>query len=585
MDLLLALGELGGALARLSLAAIWGTTLSPRWEYQDKLLAIIAVFALLTLASIFYAMWREAHPVWERYERGYRKAVAAAVVDLPEDLREATLAGLRRGPIQDYVAGAQVVDRCRTCHRGMDEPVMAGASPPYQAHPGDILRHHPPSEYGCSVCHGGQGISLASAEAAHGWVEYWDQPMLPSRYLQMSCGRCHRNAELPPPEVIERGRAVVERECAGCHERGEGDTGAESLRTVGVRRSAAWLAGYLGDASSVHAQYGSASRLPRDDFDAMVAALSVRKGAPKLLAGELLYNRRGCGGCHQIGGVGGVLGLDLSEEGLRLPRQLDFSQMPGSENVVAWQEAHLLRPGTVVPQSSMIDPKFRSDQVELMVTYILSLVPPWNYDPWRPLDYDGFREDAYKADVERGKALYGRYCAACHGVTGTGRIDVVHGGYAPALFNPTFLALVDRDFIVYNITVGREQRNMPAWRTTAGLSDADILSIALFLESLPKAEEPVYPGPFRGAAERGRAAYEVQCAGCHGDRGQGAVGPGLALPGVQRASDEYLYRTVAVGRPGTAMLPYDLPGGTGLPPETIADLVAYIRTLPERIDE
>jgi len=228
---------------------------------------------------------------------------------------------------------------------------------------------------------------------------------------------------------------------------------------------------------------------------------------------------------------------------------------------------------------------FRADQVERVVTYILSLVPPWNYQPWRPRDYDGFREDSYSSDPVRGEALYGRYCAACHGVTGTGRIDIVHGGYAPALFNPTFLALADRDFLVFNISGGREERNMPAWRTTAGLSEADILSIVQFLESLPRADLPHYDGPFRGSAEVGKAAYDAQCAGCHGERGQGAVGPALALPGVQRASDAYLFRTIALGRPGTAMLPYDLPGGTGLPREIIADVVAYLRTLPERTDE
>jgi mono/diheme cytochrome c family protein len=559
--------------------------LSPRWEYQDKLLAITAVFALLTLASIVYAVWREEHPVWERYEREYREAVAAAIADMPEERREATLAGLRRGAIQDWVPGARVVDRCRTCHRGMDEPLMAGAPAPHQAHPGDVLLHHPPSEYGCSVCHGGQGLSLASVTAAHGWVEYWDEPMLPTAYLEMSCGRCHRNAEVPTPEVVERGRAVAERECASCHERGEGDASARSLGRVGIQRSRSWLAGYLLDATSVHARYGNAAQLPREDVEALVAELATRKGAEKLLQGELLYNRRGCGGCHKIGGVGGVLGVDLSEEGLRLPRQLDFSRMSGPGDVVAWQKAHLLKPSAVVPETNMIDPKFRSDEIELMVTYILSLVPAWDYDAWRPPDQDGFREAVYTSSAARGRTLYGRYCAACHGLTGKGRIDVVHGGYAPALFNPTFLALADRDFIAYNIRIGREERNMPAWRTTAGLSDADILSIALFLESLPKADQPAYAGPFRGSSEGGRAAYEVQCAGCHGERGEGGVGPALALPGVQKASDEYLYRTIAVGRPGTAMLPYDLPGGTGLPRERIADVVAYLRTLPEQTDE
>jgi mono/diheme cytochrome c family protein len=467
----------------------------------------------------------------------------------------------------------------------MDEPMMAGAPAPHQAHPGDIVLHHPPSEYGCTVCHGGQGISLASVDAAHGWVEYWDQPMLPALFLEMSCGRCHRNAEVPTLDGVERGRAVAERECASCHERGEGDTGARSLRTVGIGHSRGWLTGYLLDPASVHAQYGTAAQLPRADIDALVAELATRKGAEKLLQGELLYNQRGCGGCHKIAGVGGVLGADLSDEGLRLPRQLDFSHMPGPGDVVAWQKAHLSNPSAVVPDTNMIDSKFRSDEVEIMVTYILSLVPQWDYEAWRPPDQDGFREPVYKSSAARGQMLYGRYCAACHGLTGKGRIDVVHGGYAPALFNETFLALADRDFLVYNIGVGREERNMPAWRTTAGLSDAEILSIALFLESLPKAEEPVYAGPFRGEAEGGKAAYEAQCAGCHGERGEGGVGVALALRGAQKASDEYLYRTIAVGRPGTAMLPYDLPGGTGLPRERKVDVVAYLRPLPERYDE
>lgn len=558
----------------------------PRWEYQDKLLATTAFFAALTLAAMIYAIWREEHPVWERYEREYREAVTAAVADLPRERREAVLAGLQQGAIQDYVPAARVVDRCRTCHRGIDEPIMAGAAAPYQAHPGDVLRYHPPSEFGCTVCHGGQGVSLTGVDAAHGRVRHWDEPLIPSRYLEMSCGRCHRHADLPTRDVIARGRAVAERVCAPCHEQRGGPSDAESLRTVGIRRSRRWLAGYLRDPESVHAPFASAAQMPREEFEALVAALATRKGADKLLQGELLYAERGCGGCHQISGVGGVLGQDLSEEGLRLPRQLDFSQLPdASSDVVDWQEAHLLKPASVVPETSMIDPKLRSDEVELLVTYILSLTPVWNYDAWRPPDHDGFREEAYTASAARGEALYGGYCAACHGVTGGGRIDVVHGGYAPALFNPTFLGLADRDFLVFNIAGGREERNMPAWRSTGGLSDTDILSIALFLDSLPKAGTPSHTGPFHGSAPRGKATYEVQCAGCHGERGEGGVGPALALPGLQRASDAYLYRTIAVGRPGTAMLPYDLPDGGGLPQGTIADVVAYIRTLPEKIDE
>jgi mono/diheme cytochrome c family protein len=549
------------------------------------LLVIAALFALLMLGTAIYAIWREEHPVWERFERGYRDAVAVAIAELPEDQRKAMLAGLPRGSIQDYVPGPRVVDRCRTCHRGIDEPLLTTAPQPYRTHSGDFLRDHPPGEYGCTVCHGGQGLSLMSSDAAHGRVEHWDQPLLPPAYLEASCGRCHRNGGMLSREGLERGREVERRECARCHDGEDGESSASSLRYVGIRRSEPWLARYLADPDSEHARYWSAEPLARADLDAMVTELATRKGAENLLQGELLYNERGCGGCHQIDGVGGVLGADLTEEGLRVPRQLDFTYMPGGRDVISWQKAHLLRPESVIPGTSMIDPRLRSDEVELLMVFVLSLYPPWNYDAWRAPDHDGFHEENFKADAARGEALFLRYCAACHGPKGMGRIDVVHGGYAPAILNPTFLALADEEFLTYNIANGREERNMPAWRHTAGLSDTDIRSLVLFLDTQPKADTPAFAGPYRGSSEGGKATYSAQCAGCHGERGEGAVGPALALPSMQKATDEYLYATIALGRPGTAMLPYDLPDGTGLPRERIADVVAYLRLLPELYDE
>jgi mono/diheme cytochrome c family protein len=424
-------------------------------------------------------------------------------------------------------------------------------------------------------------------DAAHGRVPYWDQPLLPQRYLEASCGRCHRAAEPPTRAMLERGREMAERECDACHDPAAADAGngaAPPLRHVGIQRSRRWLADYLRDPDSAHARHWSDGRLAPTDFAALVGELASRKGAETLLQGRLLYNERGCGGCHQIDGLGGVLGIELSHEGLRVPRQLDFRRMPVAGDVVAWQEAHLLKPGAVVAGTNMIDPKLRSEQVELLVTYVLSLYPSLDYDAWRPPDHDGFREEAYRADAARGEWLYGRYCAACHARNGRGGIDVVHGGYAPALFNETFLALADDEFLAFNIAQGREPRNMPSWRNTGGLNDADVMSIVRYLHSLPRAELPRFAPPFAGVAEQGRAAYGAQCAGCHGERGEGGVGPALALPGAQKASDEVLYATIALGRPGTAMLAYDLPGDTGLPKHTIADLVAYLRKLPEVYD-
>src|SRR5947208_15605670 len=67
---------------------------------------------------------------------------------------------------------------------------------------------HPINGFGCTICHGGQGSGTSFTYASHepndpeqraewqkehGWQEihFWDEPMLPRRFLQASCLKCH----------------------------------------------------------------------------------------------------------------------------------------------------------------------------------------------------------------------------------------------------------------------------------------------------------------------------------------------------------------------------------------------------------
>jgi mono/diheme cytochrome c family protein len=57
-----------------------------------------------------------------------------------------------------------------------------------------------------------------------------------------------------------------------------------------------------------------------------------------------------------------------------------------------------------------------------------------------------------------------------------------------------------------------------------------------------------------GDAAAGRAVYETVCAGCHGPKGEGKIGPALANPGFQKAATEqFIALTVLRGREGTPM--------------------------------
>ena len=76
---------------------------------------------------------------------------------------------------QVMLTGLQRVDRCTTCHLGVDDPTMKDAPEPYRYHAN--LGPHIPSKFGCTICHGGQGLAT-DKENAHGSVAFWPNPLL-----------------------------------------------------------------------------------------------------------------------------------------------------------------------------------------------------------------------------------------------------------------------------------------------------------------------------------------------------------------------------------------------------------------------
>jgi len=71
-----------------------------------------------------------------------------------------------------YFAKVQKVDRCITCHLGVDQKGFEDAPAPFQTHPRlDLFLSsnspHPMEEFGCTSCHGGSGHSASFVTAAH----------------------------------------------------------------------------------------------------------------------------------------------------------------------------------------------------------------------------------------------------------------------------------------------------------------------------------------------------------------------------------------------------------------------------------
>ncbi|MHB1085360.1 MAG: c-type cytochrome [Thiobacillus sp.] len=75
------------------------------------------------------------------------------------------------------------------------------------------------------------------------------------------------------------------------------------------------------------------------------------------------------------------------------------------------------------------------------------------------------------------------------------------------------------------------------------------------------------------AAPDGSKLYSRNCASCHGEKGIGGIGIPLALPSFQASiSDEYLHKTIRLGRPGRVM-----PAFSSLKDDEIDAIVRHVR--------
>ncbi len=186
-----------------------------------------------------------------------------------------------------------------------------------------------------------------------------------------------------------------------------------------------------------------------------------------------------------------------------------------------------------------------------------------------------------------GEALYGKYCAVCHGEAGDGR------SRAAASLKPP-----PRDFVHADPETLTRERMLEAVREgragTAMMSFARRLTpeeqaaVVDYIRArfMGEGERKTAPPPSREANEReddlGARLYQRHCAVCHGDDGRGAVWARNSLKPPPRdfvhADPETLTRermleAVAHGRSGTAMQPFS----GRLAPREQAAVVDYIR--------
>jgi cytochrome c oxidase cbb3-type subunit 3/ubiquinol-cytochrome c reductase cytochrome c subunit len=155
--------------------------------------------------------------------------------------------------------------------------------------------------------------------------------------------------------------------------------------------------------------------------------------------------------------------------------------------------------------------------------------------------------------AEKGKGLYMKYCALCHGNEGEGYL----ADEANALANQDFLKSATDEFLIQGIVRGRPGTPMSAWGVEKGgvLTATDVLAIVAFLRGWQKEESVDLAGiEVKGDAKAGGAIYKQRCAGCHGPKGEGASAPGVSNPVfLDTASDGFIRYAIVNGRRGTFM--------------------------------
>jgi len=150
--------------------------------------------------------------------------------------------------INNFGSGG-LVDRCQSCHLGMDTKLVPlgmaltkadlglanSHDAPFASHPDpQLLQIHDTEKFGCSPCHGGNGRALDSEERAHGRYEHWLWPLYYRENYQAGCQTCHTaDMRTTGAPVLNRGKELFRsRGCVGCHKVQGFDDEGEQLQAA-----------------------------------------------------------------------------------------------------------------------------------------------------------------------------------------------------------------------------------------------------------------------------------------------------------------------------------------------------------------
>lgn len=286
-----------------------------------------------------------------------------------------------------------------------------------------------------------QGPTLASPVQPGALA--WKQPVLPTQYVQGSCGACHRE-DLPQTPRLNHGRQLIARfNCIGCHRLQDIERPAmlgPDLTSVGTKVSREWIYKWLKDPRTLTDADGNVvvdgvatnPRMPKfqlsdGELRALSAYLSVQRAkpvasyrfSPHVIAvaakngdvadqGKIRFDQMFCVTCHSLavdrGGETALIGGDIGPELTKV----------GSKVKPEWLVAWLRDPQSYLQHTRMPQYQWSDQDLYEVTQYILK----------RLTDPDLFKDvpqlgPPTAADIQLGQQLFvEKGCAECHAIQG-----------------------------------------------------------------------------------------------------------------------------------------------------------------------
>ncbi|MBM4053477.1 MAG: c-type cytochrome [Planctomycetes bacterium] len=326
---------------------------------------------------------------------------------------------------QTYLEDINIVDRCMSCHVGINTSESVSDEQPYASHPDRqlYLGNHPPEKFGCVLCHEGQSSATSGVKKAHGEVEYWLTPIYRGKGAQASCIRCHnKGREVKGADLLWSGKTLFdELGCHGCHETKGSDEYKNriigpSLRNIKNKVKPEWITDWIRNPKGFRPTTMMPNfRLSEEESRAIAAYLwqhadnggenndeIIQLTGEEYEQGDFLFEQIGCLACHSYEkDKGKTFAPNLARIGEKM---LDTY-------FVEW----ILNPKEKEPRTRM--PNFRVEEADarLIAGYLLKKTK-------QPSAEDESKNVAWLTDKDKavlGEALIKRYgCFGCHEITG-----------------------------------------------------------------------------------------------------------------------------------------------------------------------